>query len=190
VLPLVVIDPGQRFTENADTSEKRAIDALFGAVVAVLCNEVGAAVIATSDTTKDAAKNIPIDVFLGEDATALAARVLAGSYAITHDASCCILLQAERPADGGLTATQWARVVKSRSTGASSVAYPFTWEQHLGRFRPRDPEPLRKMPAMDGGGDGRQRGGRVSAPATPRASSAPGLSAPPWRGHGREHYQD
>lgn len=161
VLPLIMLDPSQRFTADVE-SEKRAIDALFGATAAVLCGELGAAVIATSDTTKSAASNSDIDLFLGEDANALGARVLAGSYAIQHNAD-CLLLQAEAASPlNPLSVRMWARVIKSRSGGASTLAFPFTWSKHLGRFQPGEPEPLRPMPERDGerrgGGDGRRGG--------------------------------
>lgn len=42
-------------------------------------------------------------------------------------------------------------------TGAPAEVYPFLWETHLGRFRPRRAEPLRAMDPEAGRGAG-QRG--------------------------------
>lgn len=155
VLPLVLIDPGQRFAGEGE-SEKRAIDALFSAVVQVLCGEVGCAVIGTSDTTKQAAREVNEETFLSKDAPALAADIFAGSQAIMHNADVLAVCGA-RPVAGSLSTTQWVRVLKNRA-GAPAVAFPFAWEMHLGRFKAGDPEPLRKPPeATPGGGNRRDR---------------------------------
>lgn len=77
--------------------------------------------------------------------------------------------------------TQWVRVLQGR-TGASAECYPFAWETHTGRFRPRKAEPLRKPdPERAGGGYGgrgrSQRRPMFSGPEvgehTPRAQYRP-----------------
>jgi hypothetical protein len=167
ILLFGLVDPGQRFTSSTESSEKRAIDTLFEAIRQTLCQEVGAAVLATSDTTKAAARSSSsIDNFLSVPAGALGADIFAGSQAIQHQAD-CIALQAEPPAhpNAGTTRT-WVRTFKSRGGGSLDVAYPFTWEMGLGRFVPQAPEPLR--PQQSDRGDrsrssddnrGPQRGG-------------------------------
>ena len=149
VLPLVMIDPGQRFIGEGE-SEKRAIDALFSSVVQVLCRELGCIVLGTSDTTKDAAKEIGVDTFLSADSGHLAARIFTGSQGIMHNAD-VIALCSERPEPGALTTRQWVRVLNNR-TGSPSVAYPFLWRMNLGRFEPQTPEPLRPPVPSYGGG--------------------------------------
>lgn len=159
VFPLVIIDPTQRFVSG--DSEKRAIDEFIGAAAHVLCNELDAAVIATSDTTKAAATDIRVADFLGMDPKALEARVLAGSYAIVHNATHCLMLQAEHPAEGGLRSRQWARITKNRSGGPSDVAFPFGWERHLGRYLPEAPHSLAEFAqAHEASQRGRGPGGR------------------------------
>lgn len=143
VFPLVVIDPTQRFVSG--DSEKRAIDEFVGAAAQVLCSELDAAVVVTCDTTKAAATDIRVTDFLGAEAKALEARVLAGSYGIVHNATHCVLLQSEPLPDGGLRSRQWARLTKCRSGGPAASGFPFGWERHLGRFIPEAPESLSKF---------------------------------------------
>lgn len=150
VLPLVMIDPGQRFIGESE-SEKRAIDALFSAVVQVLCRELGCIVLGTSDTTKAAAKEIGVDTFLSADSSHLAATIFTGSQGIMHLAD-VIALCSERPEPGALVTRQHVRVLNNR-TGSPSVSYPFLWRMNLGRFEPQAPEPLRPpVPSYGGGG--------------------------------------
>jgi hypothetical protein len=148
VLPMVMIDPAQRFAGGAGESEKRAIDAILGAADDVLCRELGCVVVATSDTTKAAAReSTSIDVFLSKDPAALAADVFAGTQGIAHHASVLIALSMEKPpAADARTARQWARVLKNRDGGASEMAFPFGWERICGRFLAQLPEPLRAPP--------------------------------------------
>lgn len=174
ILPLVMIDPGQRFA-GAGREARAMIDDFFGAVVSVLAGELECAVLGTLDTTKHAAREIGVDAFLGGDAPALAADMAAGSQAIMHNAD-VIGLCAERVAPGAadpLRTTQWCRLLKGR-TGNAAEAYPFDWEMSRGRYRARPAEPLRARPDGDGapgpggrdGGSrsGDRRGGRPAAP--------------------------
>lgn len=174
VFPLVIIDPTQRFVSG--DSEKRAIDEFVGAAAQVLCSELDAAVVATCDTTKAAATEIRVTDFLGMEAKALEARVLAGSYGIVHNATHCVLLQAEHPPDGGLRSRQWARLTKNRSGGPAASGFPFGWERHLGRYIPEAPEGLAQFaeaaaaqthPKRPGGGQTVYTGPRygVASPA-------------------------
>jgi hypothetical protein len=139
VIPLVLVDPGQRFAGGGADS-KSALDDFFNAIVQLLCRELGCCVLGTSDTTKAAAKEIDVDVFLGKDGGALAADIYAGSYAILHNCD-PIAVCAEKPEPGSLTTTQWVRLLLNRD-GAAAEAYPFTWDMHLGRFRAREARPL------------------------------------------------
>src|SRR5690606_12661968 len=85
VLPLAVVDPGQRFIVSTGSPGKRAIGSRFGAMRQTLCMVLGAAVSATSDTTKAGSrKSSAIDVFLSEPAGSLGADIFAGSQAIQH----------------------------------------------------------------------------------------------------------
>lgn len=176
VLPLVMVDPGQRFA-GAGREARAMIDDFFGAVVSVLAGELECAVLGTLDTTKHAAREIGVDAFLGGDAPALAADMAAGSQAIMHNAD-VIGLCAERVAPGAadpLRTTQWCRLLKGR-TGNAAEAYPFDWEMSRGRYRARPAEPLRARQDgdgapgpgggrdRDGGRPGDRRGGRQPAP--------------------------
>jgi hypothetical protein len=174
VLPLVVVDPGQRFAGQGE-SEKRAIDALFSSIVQVLCGELGCAVLATSDTTKQAAREVNIDAFLSKEPAALAADIFAGSQAIMHNADvhavCAERQQVAAGEDGpppavgrgsALHATQWVRLLKNRA-GLPAVGFPFGWDMHLGRFTPGEPEPLRPPQERDGQGQPTRHGGGTSA---------------------------
>lgn len=170
VLVVGLVDPGQRFVgEGRDA--RAAIDALFGAAARVLCGEVGAAVVGTSDTTKHAARNTNLDAFLGGDGQALAADIFAGSQAIMHNAD-TVAICAAPPKAGELRTTQWARVLQGR-TGAPGEAFPFDWDMHLGRFTARPPEPLRASPDKpglpSGGRPGSAPGPAVGRPLPARA---------------------
>ncbi len=158
VLPWIILDPGQRFT-GEDESSKAALDALLGAVVNKLCRSksrggLGACVWMTSDTTKAAARDIDLQRFLSEQGQRLAADIFAGSQGVMHHFDVVALCGEDNPADP-LMRTQWVRVLQSR-TGAPQVAFPFGWEAHKGRFRARPPEPL---PAPDPDADPRKGGG-------------------------------
>jgi len=171
VLPVALLDPGQRFAGD-DESSKAALDALLGAVVARICRRrsgLGAVAIMTSDTTKAAARDLDLERFLSESGQRLAADIFAGSQAIMHNAD-VIAVCGE---DNGVPfqRTQWVRVLQGR-TGAPAEVYPFRWETHLGRFRPRKSEPLRAIDPERGGrgggrGDAPRGGGRSWAPAPP-----------------------
>ncbi len=189
ILPLALIDPGQRFTSSTESSEKRAIDGLFEAIRQTLCLELGAAVIATSDTTKAAAReSSTIDAFLSTPTGRLGADIFAGSQAIQHQAD-CIALQAEPVSMGSGTTRTWVRTFKSRGGGSTDVAYPFTWEMGLGRFVASEPEPLRPPPEQsDRRGGERGRGNDHGRPE-PRPFVPNGVRLPPLRGR-REELQD
>lgn len=194
VLPLALIDPGQRFTASTESSEKRAIDALFEAIRQTLCLEVGAAVLATSDTTKAAAReSSTIDTFLSASTGKLGADIFAGSQAIQHQAD-CIALQAEPAAPGSGTTRTWVRTFKSRGGGSTDVAYPFTWEMGLGRFIASEPEPLRPPPEQAdrqrGGSERGGRGERERDRPTPRPFVPDGIRLPPLRGRHFEELPD
>lgn len=185
VLPLALIDPGQRFTASTESSEKRAIDALFEAIRQTLCLEVGAAVLATSDTTKAAAReSSTIDTFLSASTGKLGADIFAGSQAIQHQAD-CIALQAEPAAPGSGTTRTWVRTFKSRGGGSTDVTYPFTWEMGLGRFVAGEPEPLRPPPEQAdrqrGGSERGGRGERERDRPVPRPFVPEGIRLPPLR---------
>lgn len=165
VLPWVIIDPGQRFTGEEESS-KAALDALLGAVINRLCRGkarggLGACVWMTSDTTKAAARDIDLQRFLSEQGQRLAADIFSGSQGIMHHFDVVALCGEDNPADP-LMRTQWVRVLQAR-TGAPALCFPFAWEAHKGRFRARPPQPLRPV---DPDADPR-RGGK------PRASSGP-----------------
>jgi hypothetical protein len=149
VLPVVVVDPLQRFAGKAE-SEKMAIDAVLEAIVSVLCRDLGCAVVATSDTTKAAAReSTSLDNFLSKDAAALAADIFAGTQAIMHHAD-VLALCAERPAvPNALRVRSHARILKSRGSGASDVSFPFWWERTIGRFTAEAPEALRAPPERE-----------------------------------------
>lgn len=177
VLPVVVIDPAQRFIGDNE-SEKRAIDALFNAIDTVLCRDLGCAVIGTSDTTKAAAReSTDIATFLSKNAAALAADLFAGSQGIMHHAD-CLALCAEEAAPGVRKVKVHTRVLKSRATGAPAESYPFTWERSVGRYMPLPPEPLRPPPPREGDSSRGQYGRGAPTNASPIGARFPGL------GHG------
>lgn len=180
VLPLIVVDPGQRFAGGGD-SEKRAIDALFSAIVQVLCGELGCVVLGTSDTTKAAAREVNVDTFLGKDDAALAADIFAGSQAIMHHADVIAVCRERPPRRDDLppeerekmrddVCRQWVRVLKNRS-GMPPVAYPFEWDMSCGRFRALDPEPLRDQ--QQGQQQGQQQRASTSYPAADHMAGFP-----------------
>lgn len=186
VLPLALVDPGQRFIASTESSEKRAIDALFEAIRQTLCMEIGAAVIATSDTTKAAAREASsIDMFLSRPAGSLGADIFAGSQAIQHQAD-CIALQAEPTTPGSPTTRTWVRIFKSRAGGAADVAYPFTWEMGLGRFVAGEPEPLRPPPPPPDRQQQQQRGQYGAASPAPAPLGVPKI-LPGYTRTPREH---
>ena len=170
VLPVALLDPGQRFAGD-DESSKAALDALLGAVVARICRRrsgLGAVAIMTSDTTKAAARDLDLERFLSESGQRLAADIFAGSQAIMHNAD--VIAVCGEDCGVPFQRTQWVRVLQGR-TGAPAEVYPFRWETHLGRFRPRKSEPLRAIDPERGGrggrGDAPRGGGRSWAPAPP-----------------------
>lgn len=178
VMPLVIIDPGQRFIGQSD-SAKKELDTFLGAVSSKICRTyggLGAIALMTSDTTKAAAKELNLDVFLSGQGQALAADIFAGSQAMMHIPDTVIALCGEESTIP-YQRTQWGRVLQSR-TGAPLEAYPFRWETHLGRFRPRRSEPLRAPPADRGGGGGRSVGERDPG----------GARMPPLKATGRAAY--
>lgn len=186
VLPLVMVDPAQRFAGDAE-SEKRAIDAFLQAVVDVLCREVKCAVIGTSDTTKGATRQHNVETFLSKPAGELASDVLAGTMSIQHHADCIALCSeparaltpediAEMPPElrasaraRALRVKVHARVLKNRNGGLPATSFPFEWDMHLGRYHPLDPEPLRPPPERE---DDQRRGGG----ARPTNHGAPGAA--------------
>ncbi len=170
ITPIIAIDPGQRFI-GGDGSKKE-LDAFLNAIKNKLClthNGLGAIVLATSDTTKAAVKEIDLDTFMSGPGPSLAADIFAGSQGWMHIPDTVIAVCGEK---GGASfqRTQWVRVLQSR-TGTAELMYPFRWETHIGRFRPRKSEPLRAIDPERGGrggrGDGPRGGGRTWAPAAP-----------------------
>lgn len=161
VLPLVLLDPGQRFAGDSENS-KAELDALLGAVVARICRRrsgLGGACIMTSDTTKAAARDLDLECFLSEPSgQKLAADIFAGSQAIMHHCDVFAVCGDDSAGDH-FRRTQWVRVLQGR-TGASAECFPFSWETHTGRFRPRKAEPLRKPDPERGGKWGGGGGGR------------------------------
>lgn len=147
VLPVVVIDPAQRFA-GTGSSERQMIDALLTAANETLCRELGAAVIVTSDTTKAAVRSAStIDVFLSAPRGPLGADIFAGSQGIEHHATTTVAIQAEPVQQAGdFTTRTWLRFFKNRAGVIDEVAYPFVWEKAFGRFRAEAPEPLRPPP--------------------------------------------
>lgn len=192
VLPVVIIDPVQRFAGEGE-SEKRAIDAILGAANEVLCGELECVVVTTNDTTKAAARGVSLDTFLSAEAPALMADVFAGSQGIIHHASDVIAVHPERadPARPGRR-RQWARLLKCRDGGEPPVAFPFDWLPAVGRLMPLGAEPLRPQPEQDdrhrGGGERGGRGER-DRPA-PRPFVPDGIRLPPLRGRHAEDLPD
>lgn len=172
VLPVVVVDPVQRFA-GGGPSEKGAIDAILGALNDVLCRELECVVVATSDTTKAAARGVSLDTFLSAEAPALMADVFSGSQGIVHHASDVIAVHPEAAAAATMgpaahddprrrirpgCVRMWTRLLRSRGGGEAPLAFPYEWDRALGRLDPRDPEPLRPPPERDDHGGGQHRG--------------------------------
>jgi hypothetical protein len=158
VLPVAVIDPGQRFTGEGK-SETQAIDHLFGAIDEVLCNELGCSVVATSDTTKAAAREVSIEKFLSDPAETVGADIYGGSYKIMHHASDALAICSEKASVPNARCVRtWIRSVKGRDSGAAEEAFPFEWERALGRYVGEKPEPLRAPPDRADHGHHQQRG--------------------------------
>jgi hypothetical protein len=188
ITPIIAIDPGQRFI-GGDGSKKE-LDGFLNAVLSKLCrthNGLGAIVMMTSDTTKAAAKDIDLDTFMSGQGPSLAADIFAGSQAWMHIPDTVIAVCGQ---DGGVPyrRTQWVRVLQGR-TGAPAEVYPFSWETHLGRFRPRKSEPLR-TPAHDSGGG--RGGGRSFSPPPPGSVGDHGRTRPrpPFSGRARSGHPD
>lgn len=187
VLPLVLLDPGQRFAGDSENS-KAELDALLGSVVARICRRrsgLGGACIMTSDTTKAAARDLDLECFLSEPSgQKLAADIFAGSQAIMHHCDVFAVCGDDSLGDH-FRRTQWVRVLQGR-TGASAECFPFSWETHTGRFRPRKSEPLRKVdPDRAGGrfgGRGRSQSRRPPMLAGPEVGEhTPGPRTAPYR---------
>ncbi len=195
VLPLILLDPGQRWAGEGD-SPKQALDALLAAGLSRVCKRrtgLGGVLLATSDTTK-AATRMDLAHFLSASGRELTADIFAGSQLIPHAADVWAVCSDAPPA-GVLRTTQYARVLLGR-TGAPAECYPFDWEMHTGRFRARPSEPLR--PPVDpedrqrqgrGGGGGSSPGhGRPRSPSGPGVGDDPGprrYGTPPNRAYGR-----
>ena len=198
VLPVILLDPGQRWAGEGD-SPKQALDALLAAGLSRVCKRrtgLGGVLLATSDTTK-AATRMDLATFLSADGRALTADIFAGSQLIPHAADVSAVCS-EAPvgvagAPPSLRTTQYARVLLGR-TGAPAECYPFDWEMHTGRFRAKPSEPLR-APVNP---NDRQRQGRGGGPSPgggrPRSPSGPGVGddpgprrygTPPRHTHGR-----
>lgn len=193
VLPLIILDPGQRFAGDGNSS-KDALDALLGSVVSRICRRksgLGAACIMTSDTTKAAARDLDLDTFLSASGQKLAADIFAGSQGIMHH--CDVYAICGQDTGVPYRQTQWVRVLQSR-TGAPAQCFPFDWDTHLGRFRPRPAEALREAPQGSGdrwgGASGGTRGGNHSwVPPGDVADHDPGAHPPPRkRAGGRQQY--
>ena len=196
VLPVILLDPGQRWAGEGD-SPKQALDALLAAGLSRICKRrtgLGGVLLATSDTTK-AATRMDLATFLSADGRALTADIFAGSQLIPHAADVSAVCS-EAPvgvagAPPSLRTTQYARVLLGR-TGAPAECYPFDWEMHTGRFRARPSEPLRapvdpneRERGRQGGGSGDRRG-KPTGPAGVGDDPAPRrYEAPPRRVYGR-----
>lgn len=186
VLPLLILDPGQRFAGEGSSS-KDALDALLGAVVTRICRRrsgLGAACIMSSDTTKAAARDLDLDIFRSASGQRLAADIFSGSQGIMHH--CDVYAICGQDTGVPYRQTQWVRVLQSR-TGAPAECFPFSWETHLGRFRPRPAESL--LEAQTGGRP--KCGNRAWSPpgqvADHDAVGGPRLS-PYKQNGGRRHY--
>jgi hypothetical protein len=162
ILPLIILDPVQRFAGGDGESERRAIDAILGAANEVLCEELEAVVVTTNDTTKKAAGGVNVDHFLSAEAPGLMADVFAGSQGIIHHASDVIAVHPERPDPSRPGRTrQWARLLRSRGGGEAAEVFPYEWDKTLGRLTAGEAEPLRAPPVQDERGDSRRgRDGR------------------------------
>lgn len=192
VLPVVLLDPCQHYAGEAAASQKAAIDALVGAAHSRICgSDMGleGVLLATSDTTKSATKETPIDVFLSMDGKRLAADVFAGSAGIVHRFDSAVAMSSVEPPAGTLRTTQYLRVLLGRS-GSPAEVYPCDWEMHTGRFRAKAPEPLRPAPDRDdarGGGGGsradrfRRSAAASTGPSTGDDPEHPGPRTPPLR---------
>lgn len=183
VLPIVVTDPVQRWSEDSD---KGSLDALIhGHVRRLSYSErnggVGAAVIFTSDTTKAAVREVSLARFYHEDGQVIAGEIFAGSQGIVHGSD-CLGLHAETSADG-LAALLRARHLVARSGGAGPTVYPFTLDLATGRLRPLDPAtvpaPLKPTPGSAGGGGGRDGGDRWSRDREAQRGGGRGERPPP-----------
>ena len=175
VLPVVIVDPIQRFAGGGGESQKGAIDATLEAVNNVLCRELQCAAVVTSDTTKAGAR-LSLDNFLSAEAPGLMADVFAGSQGIVHNASDVIAVHPEAGHPGGPPlrvvdrgrerearpgcVRLWTRLLRSRGGGESPMLYPYEWERSLGRLAPLDPEPVRPPAGRDDEGRHRPSGGR------------------------------
>lgn len=190
VLPVILLDPGQRWAGEGD-SPKQALDALLAAGLSRVCKRrtgLGGVLLATSDTTK-AATRMDLQDFLSRSGRELTADIFAGSQLIPHAADVWAVCS-DVPAAGTYKTTQYSRVLLGR-TGAPAECYPFEWEMHTGRFRARPAEPLRAPvdPAdrPRGYGNGGARPGQAR-PGPAGVGDDPGprrYGTPPSRPYGR-----
>ena len=198
VLPVVVVDPVQRFA-GGGPSEKGAIDAILGALNEVLCRELESAVVVTSDTTKAAARGVSLEHFLSAEAPGLMADTFSGSQGIPHHASDVIAVHPEPRANVSATEQEdprkrirpgcvrlWARLLRSRGGGESPLAFAYEWDGARGRLDPREPAPLRPPPEQTdrhrGGNERGGRGERERDRPAPRPFVPEGIRLPPLRG--------
>lgn len=192
ITPIVVIDPGQRFIGGGESS-KRELDAFLLAVQARLCfaaNGVGAVVLMTSDTTKEAVKDVDLDTFLSDDAGRLAARIFAGSQAWMHIPD-TVLAVASQESPVAYRRTQTVRVLMTRNGAQDRLAYPFEWETFCGRFRPKTPVPLRDPSEVEAERGQRSRGGgrQWAPPGQVGDHDQPPAKLPQYKQNGgRQHY--
>lgn len=196
ITPVVLLDPCQHYASDGP-SQKSAIDSLIRAAHSRICGSglgLEGVLLATSDTTKAATKEMPLDVFLSEDGKRLAADVFAGSAGIVHRFDTAVAMSSVEPPPGVLRTTQYVRVLLGRS-GSPAEVYPYDWEKHTGRYRARPSEPLRPpvdpadRPRQGGGGGGSSADrGRQRAPSGPGVGDEPGprrYGTPPKRVYGR-----
>ena len=163
-------DPAQRFAADGASDSKTALDDTLKAINIKLARRSGgvhACVIITSDTTKEAAKNMTLSHFVHDEGRSVAASIFAGSQALQHNFD-PIGLMAEPSSPDSTTTIMRVRLLQTRSSEAGGV-FPFRWEMHTGRFLALDPASVPEVPPPEpGGGFGRSR---------PRGSDGPAIAS-------------
>lgn len=176
---VVVVDPYQRRTEEGE--DTTAAETALGKLLRTLTDRHKWITICTSDSTKASATE---EIEPGLPPDVVVARVMRGSYAVTHHACVTMAIDVELSAapDGD---ERRANVYVGVTRGAPGCdrPLPFRYWRSLGRFVPVDPCPPPPVPPATTPSDGAD-GGSLPDDAAYVAGPAPAGRGAHLRGHG------
>ena len=139
IIPIVIIDPVQRFVDIQGSDRLTAINYLLDEARTIAHGEKWI-VWMTSDTTKGSSEG---DKGMDGDRTAIAASAFAGTNNLAHDPDTVIVIHSEQ-VDPPLEGPRVVKVPVQIRVCHCRRALPgpplsFIWHPHLGRYIPVDP---------------------------------------------------